>query len=856
MRAGLAPASGSVVAGFRLDRWLGGGDDTEVWRADGDGIVVALKLLRDPSDVFARARMAREAAALRRIDDPHVVPLFAVGEEDGEPYLATPLLDAGTLAHLLDDGRLDEDVAAAILAPVALALAAAHAAGVVHRDVKPGNVMLTADGPVLVDFGAAALDGVTLDGWLEGAPALVATTAYAPPEIEVSPAVDVWSLGVMLLEALTGRTDVRAALDRGLPEVSARARALIERCCASDPTLRPAAALLAEELQSLGGTATAAPSVPAPIVLDDDAPGRRLTPYIPDTFGGRAALSMHHGRELEVAQLLDMVDAAQAAHELRGVLVTAPPGMGKSWLLDTAATRAALDGATVLRAACTEAVNDLRVLAPWVRRVGDHARLIELLGEHHADLVVHVTGVESGGSVEADPATIADAMAALVGACERPVAVVDDLHHAAADLVDLLGRLAFRPGISGALWLGARPNVVDGDDLDVRTFALGPLPDDVIVDLAGAEAVELAGGNPLLARELVLARAQAHEQAPALAPLSAGTTDVRELIGQRLARVGSTAGAELDLAATCGEVFWPETIGVTAALGLMCRSGLVRLRPDSTIAGSTEAEWTHPLLREVAYDRLGNGTRRDAHVVVAHKLDDAATEPEAIAHHAAAAFELGAIDESAFVGDVSARAASGGPRSLRARPTPTAGRRSCARPVASRYRERPTRSKPSCCCAAASSSAAAPSPTAGLTGPTTSAPKRWRSAPRRTWRRASTTPPSTLPRQRSPASPTAGAATNSRAPTSSSSNEEATTNKRPTLAAAAAAGSTNKRRRTYSRHALRCSELSTAVTSRTSERRCASVPSSGRGSSGRGTRVVSATAAPLRSRVEKSRPPW
>jgi tetratricopeptide (TPR) repeat protein len=411
---------------------------------------------------------------------------------------------------------------------------------------------------------------------------------------------------------------------------------------------------VAAQLRSLAGSVSA-PSVAAPIVLDD-GPTRRGAPT-----PSSDAPAAHHGRELEVAQLLDMIDAAQAARELRGLLVTAPPGMGKSWLLDSAATRAALGGATVLRAACTEAVNDLRVLAPWVRRVGDHARLVELLGEHHADLVVHVTGVEAGGSVEADPATIADAMAALVGACERPVAVVDDLHHAADDLVDLLGRLAFRPGIAGALWLGARPGFVDGDDLDVRTLALGPLPDDVIVDLAGAEAVELAGGNPLLARELLLARALAPELAtelaPALAPLHAATTDVRELIGQRLARVGSAAGAELDLAATCGEVFWPETIGVTMALGLMCRSGLVRLRPDSTIAGSTEAEWTHPLLREVAYDRLDDGTRRDAHVKVAHKLDDAATEPEAIAHHAAAAFELGARDESAFVGDVSSRAA-------------------------------------------------------------------------------------------------------------------------------------------------------------------------------------------------------
>src|SRR5262249_48777169 len=159
----------------------------------------------------------------------------------------------------------------------------------------------------------------------------------------------------------------------------------------------------------------------------------------------------------------------------------------------------------------------------------------------------------------------ADAFAALVGACDRPVAVVDDLHHASDDLLDLLGRLAFRPGVAGTLWLGARPGFVDADDLEGRTLALGPLPDDVVADLARTEAVELAGGNPLLARELLLAHTQAPALAHALAPISEGTTDVRALIGQRLARLGPAAAPELDLAATCGDVFWPETIGVTSA---------------------------------------------------------------------------------------------------------------------------------------------------------------------------------------------------------------------------------------------------------------------------------------------------
>src|SRR5438477_452685 len=88
-----------------------------------------------------------------------------------------------------------------------------------------------------------------------------------------------------------------------------------------------------------------APAVGAPIVLDDARPVNRV-----DGAPTASAVDARTGRELELAQLLDMVDAAQAAHELRGMLVTAPPGMGKSWLLDAAAARAAADGATVLRA--------------------------------------------------------------------------------------------------------------------------------------------------------------------------------------------------------------------------------------------------------------------------------------------------------------------------------------------------------------------------------------------------------------------------------------------------------------------------------------------------------------------------
>ena len=314
------------------------------------------------------------------------------------------------------------------------------------------------------------------------------------------------------------------------------------------------------------------------------------------------------------------------------------------------------------------------------------------------------------------------------------------------------------------------------DDLDVRTLALGPLPDEVIVDLAGAEAVELAGGNPLLARELALAHgASARELAHAQAAFPRKHVRRRPACGAdrpapRAARARCATG-ELDLAATCGEVFWPETIGVTGALGVMCRSGLVRLRPDSAIAGSTEAEWTHPLLREVAYDRLDtDGPARRAR----DRWRTGSTTPRPSRRRSRTMprprSSSARRDESAFVGDVSARAARvaldrfalanadrwtalvretghepvpGTADTLEAELLLRRGEFERSGTLADRWTER---------------------------GLTTSAPTPSRSAPRRISRRGSTTPPNTLPRQRSPASPTAAGTTNSPAPTSNSSN--------------------------------------------------------------------------------------
>lgn len=173
------------------------------------GRSVAVKVLdesraRDPRFVEAFRREARAAAALHH---PNVVSVFDSGQEDGLRYIVMERIRGRTLREVLaEEGPLEPDRAVAIAGQIAAALAAAHHQGLVHRDIKPGNVMLTQDGSVRVmDFGIArAVDEESRTGGM-----VLGTATYLPPEQArgrgVSPAGDVYSLGCVLYEMLTGR---------------------------------------------------------------------------------------------------------------------------------------------------------------------------------------------------------------------------------------------------------------------------------------------------------------------------------------------------------------------------------------------------------------------------------------------------------------------------------------------------------------------------------------------------------------------------------------------------------------------------------------------------------------------------
>jgi serine/threonine protein kinase len=195
---------------YRTVRRIDAGGMGEIWEADDTllGRRVAIKVLAEElaDDPVALRRFRREARATAKLDHPNVIRVFDF-VDDKAPFLVLELLEGQTLAdRLRRDGALPPVEAARIGAAVADGLDVAHRAGIIHRDIKPSNIMLTASGGVKVmDFGIAA----AWEAHSTAGQQLLATASYAPPERirggRASPAGNLYSLGVVLYEMLTGR---------------------------------------------------------------------------------------------------------------------------------------------------------------------------------------------------------------------------------------------------------------------------------------------------------------------------------------------------------------------------------------------------------------------------------------------------------------------------------------------------------------------------------------------------------------------------------------------------------------------------------------------------------------------------
>jgi ABC-type transport system substrate-binding protein/tRNA A-37 threonylcarbamoyl transferase component Bud32 len=208
-------ASGTVIAGFRVESMIGEGASGAVYLAEEatSGNRVALKLLARElaQDDRFRRRFLRESKLAASLDHAHVVPILASGEEDGVPYLAMAYVEGSDLRALLRrEGRLDPDRAVGLVEQIAEALDAAHRLGLVHRDVKPGNILVAGrpggEHAYVCDFGLAR--HVSSASSLTAERGFVGTIDYVPPEqIEggaIDGRADIYSLGCVLFECLTG----------------------------------------------------------------------------------------------------------------------------------------------------------------------------------------------------------------------------------------------------------------------------------------------------------------------------------------------------------------------------------------------------------------------------------------------------------------------------------------------------------------------------------------------------------------------------------------------------------------------------------------------------------------------------
>ncbi|MFI6784150.1 protein kinase [Micromonospora sp. NPDC050276] len=279
-----------LLAGrYRLLERLGSGGMSAVHRAYDEVLErdVAVKVLVG-SDSNARQRIRGEAKAAARLSHPHVTSVYDYGESslDGAqvPFVVMELLGGHTLEHRLAAGPLPPRASLRVCAEVAAALAAAHEQGLVHRDIKPGNVMLTPTGAKVLDFGIAAAAGepeIDFEGRLLGTP------AYLAPERlqagEVLPASDVYALGLLLHRVLTGRLPWPAEAQTGMlrahthvePEplppidgVPPEVHRLYRWCLAGDPADRPPAA---DAARILLGAVTGAASEAAAVAAEPPA---------------------------------------------------------------------------------------------------------------------------------------------------------------------------------------------------------------------------------------------------------------------------------------------------------------------------------------------------------------------------------------------------------------------------------------------------------------------------------------------------------------------------------------------------------------------------------------------------------
>ncbi|MCY1136779.1 diguanylate cyclase [Actinoplanes sp. Pm04-4] len=671
---GTAPGS---LSDFEVISELGRGAGTAVYRVRRHGDEYALKVLSS-ADPNALTAVRREAALLGCVGNPLLPRIFEVGETVAGPYLVLEYVEGSSLTQALRRGPFDEDMAVRLAIDLAGPLAAAHSAGLVHRDIKPDNVIVEPAGTArLIDFGLAVRDGA-YDGGVAGTP------AYSPPEQTgmlkrpVDGRSDLYALGVLLFECVTGEPPYRSP-DAGelirlhatapIPDAHERNRAvsptlaaIIATLMAKDPDDRY------QSGESLLSDLRRAAAGPFPVATDR----RPIQPAGPVLLVGRDQ------------EMITLANRWLQARDGTGgaVIVEGPAGAGKTRLVRELTNAVAVDGDLVLHGKCMP--DDPVPLAPLRVAVERYLRTVERLPARDRDQAVERlrrAAGRGGPLLHSLSPLLADLVqmpeigeqsrheqfthavsAFLIGLADEfqgAVVHIDDVQWLDGPTRRVLQQMTSRLTATPLLVIAtARDGAGDapaldrfGTDMDTTLdtrITLGPLGQDAVarlvddllgaVQLPGEQVRELAaraGGNPFTVGEYVRAVIDAGLISPAwgewrldLAGLDRidVTGDAADLVLQRIDGLGLESRHLLITGAAAGRWFPSDLVAAVCdseprrARALLAEAESRRLVIAS---GPDGYRFRHDRIREALLAGLDGQTERRLHQRIAEVLDNA-----------------------------------------------------------------------------------------------------------------------------------------------------------------------------------------------------------------------------------------
>ncbi|MFQ6030094.1 MAG: serine/threonine-protein kinase PknK, partial [Dehalococcoidia bacterium] len=668
-----------------VKRFLGEGGKKKVYLAH-DSLLdrdVAFALIKTEGlDEVSRTRITREAQAMGRLGShPHIVTVFDLGEHEGQPYMVTELMGGGDVEGVVEDAtnhKLSLEQAISITVETCRGLEFAHSRGIVHRDLKPGNVWLTGDGVAKIgDFGlAVAIDRSRLTS--EGM--MVGTVSYMPPEQamggEVTPRADLYSLGAMLYEMVTGRPpflgdDSVAIIGQHIntppvaptwhcPECPRPLEALIMRLLAKDPSERPESAtdvLAALDAVDLNVSAETLQPVDEAHALDSLAGG------------------VFVGRQREMGELKAALEDALSG---RGRLVTlvGEPGIGKTRTAQELATYAGLRGARVLWGRCYEE-QGMPPYWPWVQAIRSYVRerdpeeLRSEMGAGAADIGEVVSEVKeclpdltppSGiDSPEQARFRLFDSITAFLKEASRKqplVLVLDDLHWADQPSLLLLQFVARDLGGVRLLVVGTYRDVelsrqhplaetlgeLTRERMFQRVLLRGLRPEDVTRFIEVTSGISpppglvqsvytQTEGNPLFVTEVVRLLVQEGEMTPERTDQHESWNvripeGVREVIGRRLNRLSQRCNETLTVASVVGREFTLDQL--KRLIDDLSEDRMLEVLEEGLAARVIEElprtvgryQFTHALIRETLVEELYTARRVRLHARIAEMLEE------------------------------------------------------------------------------------------------------------------------------------------------------------------------------------------------------------------------------------------